>query len=176
MYLVQDRLGEARVNAALAALLDRYRFKSQPYARSTDLVDALKALARTPAERALVSDLFERITVYDLKTTGATTRQLAPGRFETVLTIEARKLYADGEGVEKEAPLTDTIDVGLFTARPGEGAFAAKDVLLMERKPITSGKQTLRIITRRRPTHAGIDPYNKYVDRNADDNLLEVTG
>lgn len=176
MYLVQDRLGEARVNAALAALLDRYRFKSQPYARSTDLVDALKALARTPAERALVSDLFERITVYDLKTTGATTRQLAPGRFETVLTIEARKLYADGEGVEKEAPLTDTIDVGLFTARPGEGAFAAKDVLLMERKPITSGKQTLRIITRRRPTHAGIDPYNTYVDRNADDNLLEVTG
>ncbi len=175
MYLLQDRLGEARVNTALAALLDRYRFKSQPYARSTDLVDALKALARTPAERALVSDLFERITVYDLKMSGAKTRQLAPGRFETVLTIDARKLYADGQGAEKEAPLADTIDVGLFTARPGEGAFATKNVLLMERKPITSGKQTLRIITQRRPTHAGIDPYNTYVDRNADDNLLEVT-
>lgn len=174
MYLVQDRLGEARVNSVLAALLDRYRFKSQPYARSTDLVDGLMALARTPAERALLSDLFERITIYDLKATSAVTRQLAPGRFETVLTIEARKLYANGEGAEKEAPLSDTIDIGLFTARPGEGAFAARDVLLMERRPITSGRQTLRIITKRRPTHAGIDPYNKYVDRNADDNLIDV--
>lgn len=175
MYLVQDRLGESRVNAALAALLDRYRFKSQPYARSTDLVDRLTALARTPAERSLIGDLFERITIYDLKTVAATTRRLAPNRFETVLTIEARKLYANGEGVEKEAPLADTIDIGLFTARPGEGTFAAKDVVMMERKPITSGRQTLRVITSRAPTYAGIDPYNKYVDRNADDNVLDVT-
>jgi ABC-2 type transport system permease protein len=175
MYLMQDRLGEARVNAELAKLLDRYRFKSQPYARSTDLVDGLKALARTPAERALVSDLFERITVYDLKATAATTRQIAPGRFETTLTIDAGKVYADGEGKETKAALKDSIDVGLFTARPGESAFARKDVLFMERRPITSGKQTLRIITTRRPTHAGIDPYNKYVDRNSDDNLVDIT-
>lgn len=175
MYLLQDRLGEDRVNAMLARLLDRYRFKSQPYARSTDLVDGLKALARTPAERKMVSDLMERITVYDLKATTATTRQIAPGRFETVLTIEAKKFYANGAGVEKEAPLSDTIDIGLFTARPGEGAFASKDVLLMERRPVSSGKQTVRIITSRRPAYAGIDPYNKYVDRNADDNLVDIS-
>jgi ABC-type transport system involved in multi-copper enzyme maturation permease subunit len=175
MYLLQDRLGEDRVNAVLAQLLDRYRFKSQPYARSADLIDGFKTLARTPAERSLVSDLFERITVYDLKATAASTRQIAPGRFETTLTIEARKFYADGEGTEKEAPLADTINVGLFTARPGEGAFAAKDVVLMERRPIVAGKQTVRIVTTRKPTHAGIDPYNTYVDRNANDNVIDVS-
>lgn len=175
MYLLQDRLGEDRVNALLAQLLDRYRFKSQPYARSADLIEGFKTLARSSEERTLVSDLFERITVYDLKATNATVRQIAPGRFETTLTIEARKLYADGEGAEKDTPLADTIDIGLFTARPGEGAFASKDVVLMERKPIRSGKQTVRIVTTRRPTHAGIDPYNKYVDRNANDNLVDIS-
>lgn len=50
MYLLQDRLGDGRVNRMLAELLDRYRFKSQPYAISTDLVDGFKALARTRAE------------------------------------------------------------------------------------------------------------------------------
>ncbi|MFD1787114.1 M1 family aminopeptidase [Sphingomonas floccifaciens] len=174
MYLLQDRLGEDRVNAMLRQLLNRYRFKGAPYARSTDLVDGFLSIARTPAERALVIDLLTRITVYDLKATDAKTRKLPDGRYETVLTVDATKYYADGTGKERAAALDDQINIGLFDARPGLGAFAAKDVILVERRPIRSGKQQVRILSTRRPAFAGIDPYNFYIDRNGDDNVVAV--
>jgi aminopeptidase N len=175
MYLLQDRLGEARVNAMLRGLLARYRFKGKPYPRSLDLVAGFLSLARTPAERQLVLDLLDRITVYDLKTTSAVTRKLPDGRFETVLTIDAAKFYANGTGVEKASPLADTIDVGVFDQRPGFGSFAATDVIAKLRRPIVSGVQTIRIVTRKKPAFAGIDSYNMYVDRNGDDNVVAVT-
>ena len=176
MYLLQDRLGEDRVNAMLRTLLDRYRFKSQPYATSTDLVDGFLSIARTPQERELVRDLLDRITIYDLKATGATTHRLPDGTWETALTIDAAKYYANGKGVEKPTPLDDRINIGLFTARPGLGAFAPSDVIAMTREPVHSGKQRIRLISKRKPGFAGIDPYNTYIDRNADDNVVAITG
>ena len=176
MYLLQDRLGEDRVNIMLAALLDRYKFKGPPYAISTDLVDGFKSLARNDAERQLVSDLLEKITLYDLKAGAAKVRKLADGRFETEISIEAAKFYSDGLGKESEADLVDEIDIGLFTAKPGRGAFDSKDVLYRKRHKITSGTQKIRIVTRKRPLFAGVDPYNKYIDRNSDDNIVEVSG
>lgn len=174
MYLLADRLGEDRVNAMLAGILAAHKFKGAPYLTSTTLVDGFKSLARNDNERQLVSDLLERITLYDLKATTAVTRKLADGRWETRLTVDAAKLYADGKGVEKPAPLADSIDIGLFTARPGQGAFSAKDVLVMTRLPVKTGTQTLVLISKAKPNVAGIDPYNKYVDRNSDDNVVEV--
>lgn len=175
MYLLQDRLGEDRVNAMLSRLLARYRFKGAPYARSTDMVDGFLSIARTPAERELVLDLLTRITVYDLKATGATTRRLADGRYETTVTVDASKVYADGKGTERAAPLRDAINIGLFDARPGLGAFAAKDVVLIERRPVSTGRQQIRLLSPRRPAFAGIDPYNYYIDRNSDDNVTPVS-
>lgn len=175
MYLLQDRLGEDRVNAMLRQLLGRYRFKGAPYARSTDLVDGFLGIARTPAERELVLDLLTRITIYDLKATDAKVRKLPNGRFETTLTVDAAKYYADGTGKDRAAPLNDQINVGLFGARPGLGAFAAKDVVSVERREVRSGKQQIRLVSLRRPAFAGIDPYNFYIDRNGDDNVVPVS-
>ncbi|MDB5709159.1 MAG: hypothetical protein JWL96_1229 [Sphingomonas bacterium] len=176
MYLLQDRLGEDRVNGMLRQLLDKYRFKSQPYPRSLDLVNGFLSLARTPAEHELVLDLLDRITIYDLKAPTATTHKLPDGRWETSITIDAAKFYADGKGRERATPLADEIDIGLFDQKPGLGAFAAKDVISMTRLPVKSGKQVVRVISARKPAFAGIDPYNKYIDRNSDDNVAAVTG
>ncbi len=176
MYLLQDRLGEDRVNAMLRDLLTRYRYKGKPFPRSLDLVGGFLSLARTPAERQLVLDLLDRITVYDLKATDATTRRLPNGSFETILTIAAAKFYANGVGVEKAAPFADTVDVGVFDQRPSLGSFARQNVIMKERRPIVSSTQTVRIVTRRKPAFAGIDPYNMYVDRNGDDNVVAVGG
>ncbi len=175
LYLLQDRLGEDRVNAMLADLFRRYRFSGPPYMSPQVLADGFKRLARTDEERELVADLLERITIFDLKAGSATTRQLPDGRWETKLTVDAAKFHADGKGVETPARLADHIDVGLFTARPGQGAFDARNVLVMTRLPVKSGKQTLVLISKTKPTVAGIDPYAKYVDRNADDNLVDVS-
>ena len=173
MYLLQDRLGEDRMNAMLAELLNRYRFKSQPYATSRDLVDGLYSLARAKEERDLIRDLFERITIWDLKAEDAKVRELGDGRFETTLTITATKFYADGQGVETESPLNDRIEIGAFSEKPGAAAFAAANVIRIERLPVRSGRQQIKLITDRRPAWIGIDAYNTYIDRNSDDNLVE---
>jgi hypothetical protein len=45
----------------------------------------------------------------------------------------------------------------------------------MERQKVRSGKQVFRFVTDKKPTHAGIDPYNFYIDRNSGDNVGPVT-
>jgi ABC-type transport system involved in multi-copper enzyme maturation permease subunit len=174
LYLLQDRLGEARVNAMLHQILARYRFKGAPFASSTDLVDGMRALARNPEEAALVRDTLERITLYDFKAVHAQSRQLPGGQWQTVLTLRAAKAYADGKGRETPARLDQTVDIGLFSERPGKAAFGAANVLLRQRQRVTDGEQTLTLITRAKPAYAGIDPYNTFIDRNSDDNIVGV--
>ena len=174
MYLLQERLGEDAVNRALARFVAKYRFKGAPYLRSTDLIAEFRSEAKTPEQQQLITDLFERITLYDLKLTNAATRRDATG-WTTTLTIAADKFYASGKGAETKSRLAEPIEVGLFTARPGLGTFAAKDVVVMRREPIRSGVQKITLHSKAKPTFAGIDPYNYYVDRNSDDNVKDVT-
>ena len=44
----------------------------------------------------------------------------------------------------------------------------------MDRRPVHSGVQTITLHTKAKPTFAGVDPYNFYVDRNSDDNVKPV--
>ncbi|NBW07372.1 MAG: aminopeptidase [Caulobacteraceae bacterium] len=173
MYLLRDQIGEEAVNRALASLLQRYAFHPAPYARSLDLVAALRANA--PADKqALITDLFEKVTLYDLKTTATRAVRRADGRWDVTITVEAKKLYASGKGVETEAPLNESIDIGLFTAEPGKKGFGDRSVVVMERRPLHTGVQTFRFVTAVKPTFAGVDPYNKWIDRTSDDNVKAV--
>jgi ABC-type transport system involved in multi-copper enzyme maturation permease subunit len=174
MYLLQERLGEARVNRALRRLLERYRFRGAPYPRSLDLVAALRAEAASAEDQALITDLFERITLYDLKAAAPTARRLPDGRWEVTVPVEARKYYGDAEGAEREAPLADRIEIGLFAAAPGAESFDRRDVIAMQRMPVRSGRRSYRFVVDRQPLYAGIDPYNLYIDRNAADNVAPV--
>ena len=176
MYLLQERLGEDRVNRALRKLLQRYRFKDAPYPRSIDLVEALRAEATTPEEQNLITDLFERVVLYDLKVTRPTAVRRTDGKWDVTVPVEAKKHAVDGRGGETETTLSERIEVGLFTAEPGLDAFDATHVIVMERRPVRSGAQALRFVTDRRPTHAGIDPYNYYIDRNPRDNVRRLVG
>jgi ABC-2 type transport system permease protein len=174
MYLLQERLGEDAVNRALARFVQRFKFKGAPYHRSLDLITEFRKEAKTPVDQMLISDLFEKITVYDLKVKDAVSKRAADGQWLTTLTIEAHKYYADGKGVEKAAPLAEPIEVGLFAARPGTGAFSTKDVVIMSRQAVRDGKQSIMLKSKVKPLFAGIDPYNFYIDRDSDDNLTDV--
>ncbi|HEX7832196.1 MAG TPA: M1 family aminopeptidase, partial [Thermoanaerobaculia bacterium] len=147
MYLLQERLGEEAVNRALRSLVTRYKFKGPPYPRTLELIEALRGEAKTEEDRALITDLFERITLYDLKVIEPTAVRRADGKWDVTVPVEAKKLYADGKGTEIETPLVDRIEVGLFTAEPGRDAFDKSKVLLMERHPIRSGRQVLRFVS-----------------------------
>lgn len=177
MYLLRDRLGEAKVNAALRRLLQQYAFQGAPYPRSQDLVDALRAEAGAdPVAQQLITDLFEKITVYDLKTRTAAARKRPDGRYDVTLTVEAKKVYADGQGRETAVaiPAGEAFDLGVFTAEPGKPGFSSKDVLLFRTTPLRAGIQTLTVTVDKPPRFAGVDPYNKLIDRASDDNAIAV--
>jgi aminopeptidase N len=176
MYLIQDRLGEERVNTVLRGLVDRYHFKPAPYARASDLVDGLLTLARTPAERELILDQFYRITLYDLRAKQASVRRLPDGQFETTITLEAGKSYADGKGNERKAEFDEQVDIGVFTAMPGELSFGRQNVVSMQRIQIRNGEQQVKIVTKDKPLYAGVDPYLNFIDRNANDNIIPISG
>lgn len=86
----------------------------------------------------------------------------------------ARKYSVGRRGLETEAPLAERIEAGLFTAEPGGGDFDARHVIALERRPIGSGSQVVKFVTDRKPTHAGVDPYNYYIDRNWRDNVASL--
>ena len=176
MYRLQDEIGEEAVNRALRKFLHAHAFRPAPYPNALELVNDFRAEA--PADKQqLITDLFERITLYDLKTKTAVAKKRPDGRWDVTLTVEAKKLYANGQGKETEAPLVgETVDVGVFTAEPGKKDFSARNVLAMERLPIRSGVQTYVVTVAAKPLFAGIDPYNKRIDRNSGDNDIKVTG
>ncbi|MEO7654342.1 MAG: M1 family aminopeptidase, partial [Sphingomicrobium sp.] len=174
MYLLQERLGEEAVNRALQRFVAKYRFTGPPYLRSVDLIAELRNEAKTAEQQQLITDLFERITVYDLKVKDATTTKEG-NEWVTRLTLEGGKYYAGGKGDERKTPLNEQIEVGLFTARPGLGDFSRANVLSMKREPVRGGSQTIVLRSKAKPTFAGIDPYNYYVDRNSEDNIKAVT-
>lgn len=173
LYLLRDQIGEAAVNAALKSLIDAHAFRGAPYPRSLDLVAAIRANAQ-PEQQALITDLMERITLYDVKVTASSARQLQNGKWDVSFTVEARKLYADGKGEETEAPLDETFDLGVFSAEPGKREFGSGSIIAFERRRLRSGSQVIRFVTDRKPSFVGVDPYNKWIDRNSDDNLRAV--
>lgn len=174
MYRLQNELGEEVVNRALRKLIAQYAFKGAPYPITTDFLTYLRAEA--PADKqALITDLFEKITLYDLKAQSALVKARPDGKFDVIVTIDAQKKYADGKGKETVAALNETMEIGLFAAKPGDKGFGGKDVIVYERRPIRSGAQTFTFTVSRKPKFAGIDPYNTVIDRNGDDNTVAVS-
>jgi aminopeptidase N len=175
MYRLQDELGEGPVNRALQKLIARNAFKAAPYPTTKDFLADLRAEA--PADKQqLITDLFEKITLYDLKALKATSKRRPDGRYDVTLEVSGAKLYADGKGKETLAILNEAFDIGLFAKEPGRADFTAKDVILFEHVPIHLGQQTFHFTVARPPAFAGVDPYNKAIDRNSEDNIAHVGG
>jgi aminopeptidase N len=170
MAWLREVVGEAAVNRAIRRLVERYAFRAAPYPTTADFLALLREEA--PGHEALISDQFEKITLYDLNAKGVKVTPRADGRFDVALELEATKRYATGEGVETEAPMDEPVEVGAFAAEPGKKGFSDASVLALERRRIVSGPQTVVLVTDRAPAFVGVDPFNKRIDRNSDDNLV----
>jgi len=187
MYTLADYIGEDKVDLALHNFLMQYRYAnahnqvdaadSLHGAQAADtrypdtrlLVDALRA--QTPPDlQYLIDDGFNRIVLYDDKTISAASTQLPNGKYQVTLDVQARKVQADSNGVESPMPLDDYIEIGVFTGKTDE-----EKPLYLEKRKFTRERSTITIVVDQKPTRAGIDPYNKLIDRNADDNLIDVS-
>jgi ABC-2 type transport system permease protein len=80
-------------------------------------------------------------------------------------------LYAPiGDRAETPAAISDLIVVGVFSGQTGQ-----EKPLSVRQERITGGKQTFTFTVNEAPTRAGIDPFNKLIDRNLDDNSMDVS-
>jgi aminopeptidase N len=173
MYRLEQTVGENVVNRALRELLANYAFKPAPYPSSTDFLRYLRAAAG-PKYDQLITDLFQKITIYDLRAKAATWKKQRDGSYDVTLTVEAHKFYADGKGKQTQVPMQEDVPVGAFTMRPDATGFGKKAVLAWQSVPIHTGIQTVHLVTRKAPAFAGIDPYVEWIDRNPDNNLVAV--
>ena len=172
MYTLADYIGEDKVNLALHNFLMQYRYanagdsQSGPYPDTRPLLEALRA--QTPADlQYYITDAFENIVLYDNKAVSATVTPTADHKYKVTLTVQVRKLQADGSGVETPMPLHDFIDIGVFNGKKDE-----EKPLYLKKVWLTQPTQTFEIIVDQPPTRAGIDPFNKLIDRDSDDNWM----
>ena len=175
MYTLADYIGEDKVNLALHNFLMKYRYanatnpQSEPYPDTREFVAALRE--QTPPElQYLITDGFESIVLYDNKALSAVVTPTPDHKYKVTLTVQARKLKADGNGNESPMSLNDYIDVGVFSGKKDE-----EKPLSLKKEKFTQEQQTFVIVVDEMPTRAGIDPYNKLVDRISDDNTIDVT-
>jgi ABC-2 type transport system permease protein len=174
LYALQDALGEQRLNAALRQYIASVRFQPPPYTITRDLLGFIAGIT-PPESRGLVNDLFGSIVLFDNRTTTAESKARPDGRYEVTLTARARKLRADGQGVEKEVALDDWIDVGIFGEASTVGGGRREKVLYLQKQHVTGQDVRLTAIVDSVPVRAGIDPYNMLVDRTPGDNVRDVT-
>ena len=175
MYALKDAIGEAAVNRALARFIRDYAYKSEPYPIAADLIRLLHAEAG-PEYQQLVADLLEKIVLWDLAVTGSSATETTDGRWRVRVDVHAKKLESNSEGKEKAVPLDQPIDVGLFAADPNGSSFTAKDVIVLEKRQIKSGAQTVEFVVDRKPAYVGVNPYLKLIERETSDNIAALGG
>jgi hypothetical protein len=166
LFTLREAIGDEAMNTALRRFLEKYRRSGPPYATSLDLYAELRTVT-PPAFHELLTDLFETITLWDVKTQQASARRLPDGKFEVTLNLVARKMRANGIGVETPTPMNDLVEVGIFDHEKDEPIY-------LVRHRIRSGRQTLRIVVPREPARAGIDPNGKLIETERGDNVVEV--
>jgi hypothetical protein len=165
------------MNRAIRGLLDATKFRGPPYPTSLQLVDSLRA-ATPDSLKYLIADLFENITLYELKTDSVVANAAPGGRYAVDLYVTAKKLRADSLGKETEQPMSDWIDIGVFAKAPAKRDPKIDDKvgvpLSLAKHKIKSGAQTISVVVDSLPYRAGIDPLHKLIDRITTDNTVGV--
>jgi len=165
MYALQDYAGEDNVNEAIRGFLKQFAFKDAPYPVSLDLERYFRE--KTPPQYAyLFDDLFTNITIYDDRALSADYVKQPDGKYQVHLFAESKKFRADGRGQEHEIPVNDWIDIGVLDS--------GGKYLYLERKKIDQAKNDFTLTVDRVPAKAGIDPLDKMIDRNPNDNVIAV--
>lgn len=178
MYALQDYIGEDNLNAGFAAMVDSFGLKEEPpFATTTDWYNYIDAV--TPDSlKYFLKESFEEITLYENRALEAqyNTEANADGKYKVTLKVDTRKIIYEGSGEEKTRPTERSlIEIGVFAA-DGTNAYGLveKQPLYLKKTWLTPGEHTIEIYVDEIPLKAGIDPYNKLIDRVSDDNLIDV--
>lgn len=163
MYWLQDLVGEETVNRALRKYVTAVKFKGPPYTNSTQLLSYLRA--EIPGEyHGVLDDLFETITLYDNRALSASMKPNPAGGWDVAVKVKAVKYRSDDKGEQTELDFDDVMEVG---AIDDDG-----NALFTEKRRVKKGESELLFTVPVKPARVGLDPLNKLVDRNSDDNTV----
>jgi ABC-2 type transport system permease protein len=170
MYALREYVGEARVDTALRNLLQKHGSGAPPLPTSLDLYRELQAV--TPDSlRYLLGDLFAKNTFWQLETGAARAEPAGAGTWRVTLEVSARKVVVDTAGAEREVPMNDLVEIGVFAPAGDEGP--GKPLYLRMHR-IRAGEQRITITVPGEPGQAEVDPRGLLIDVERDDNVREV--
>jgi ABC-2 type transport system permease protein len=176
LYGLRDLIGEEAMNSALFAFNQEFGLKqSPPFPGSADLYRHLEAV--TPdSVRYYLDDTWNKLTLYDNRAETVQAKRISEGEYDITVKIRSQKLYADETGREENAIYSaDYVDIGVFAAEDtDENGRKRTNPLYIKKHKVAPGETTLTIRVKGEPAKAGIDPYNKLIDRIPDDNLIDV--
>ncbi len=168
MFALADYIGEDKVNRALRNFLEKNKYATGPFPDTRGFVAALRE--QTPPElQSVITDMFESIVLFENRAVSATYVETPDKKYKVTLKVSSQKKKADGSGNETPLTIHDLIDVGVFS-----GTKEHLKRLNLHKEWITQENGTFEFVVDEKPTFAGIDPYNKLIDRDPADNLIEV--
>jgi ABC-2 type transport system permease protein len=175
MYALADYIGEEALNKQLKKYVDTVAFTSKPYANSLDLYQYIKA-AVPDSLKYLAEDMFEKVTLYENKTEETSYKKISETEYLVTLTIKTKKSYADEKGNEIETETQrDLIEIGIFADETKDkNGLKYNKPLYLQKLWLTKGQHKLTFTVKEKPYKAGIDPYNKLIDRVGSDNVKVV--
>lgn len=176
LYALQDYVGESTLNGAIRAFRDSFGLKeTPPFPGSYDLYDFVKKVVPDSLHYYL-DDSWLKIALYENRVISAKAKKTGDNQYEVTLKVKARKMYADEKGNESEAPDTnDLIDIGIFAEdKVEDNGKKLTQPLYLKKHRLGNGEHTIVLTVQGKPVRAGIDPYNKLIDRVPEDNRIDV--
>ncbi len=171
MYALKDYIGEDSVNSALKRYIKKVGFQSAPYTTAKEFVANMK-LSTPDSMQYVIKDLFEDITIYENYVKDLKSVKQPDGNYKVTLTVGSAKFKADSIGKSKAVPVNDWMDIGLFTQKQVNGKKVEKELLFKKIK-MDAPVKTFEFIVDKEPFSAGLDPYNKLIDRIPDNNTCK---
>lgn len=168
MYSLKDYIGEDSLNSAMQRYLKEKAFQEPPFTTARDFYAQIKRSTPDSLKETL-SDLFERIVVFDNKVRNVTV-QKTDKQYKVTMLVNTAKTKSDSLGKAKDALMNDWIDIGVFAKNEDNNAALGKELIFKKYK-ITGKEQKIEFTLPVEPYMVGIDPYNKLIDLDPDDNI-----
>lgn len=169
MTALQELIGEEQVNSALRALVAQAA-SGGPAPTVRDLIEHLRRVT-PPEHHALLDEWWSQTVLYELRVASATATRLPDGRYRVDTQVDAARISVHN-GRETPLPMDDALEVAIYANSPdGRSTSGAP---LSTTRYVLRGSTDLSIIVDQRPGYVAIDPQLRRIDRNPDNNVLEI--
>ncbi len=192
LYAMSDYLGEKPFNNILKGYIKEVAYQEAPYTNSIEFVNHIRK-ATPDTLQYLITDMFETITLYNNKVEKVTSKKLDNGKYQVEITFNVSKYKSSAEGKQqfedqlgrslsykggkqeiKSYPLNDYVEVGVFGKKIKKGKYELENELFNKKYKITNINNKITIIVDEEPVEAGVDPYNKLIDTDSNDNRKKI--